>query len=100
MHMNADLALDVAKKDSQKQWVVFVETMDHSFRSKQRLKSDLRKAIAEGTLSAIKDCSLWGSRIAVSINLSSHDLQNMDMADIIRSALGSLAIIRAVMGLG
>ncbi|MFJ7356804.1 putative bifunctional diguanylate cyclase/phosphodiesterase [Phyllobacterium sp. NPDC097923] len=143
MHMNADLALDVAKKDSQKQWVVFVETMDHSFRSKQRLKSDLRKAIAEGTLSvayqpiinvrtlrmvgcealsrwnhpeygpispaefipmaeemglisdltqnvveqAIKDCSLWGSRIAVSINLSSHDLQNMDMADIIRSAL-------------
>ncbi|MDA4637104.1 hypothetical protein NZA98_39525, partial [Escherichia coli] len=51
MQMNADLALDVAKKDSQKQWMVFVETMDHSFRSKQRLKSDLRKAIAEGTMS-------------------------------------------------
>ena len=143
MHMNADLALDVAKKDSQKDWAVFVETMDHSFRSKQRLKADLRKAIAENTLTvayqpivnvrtlrmtacealsrwhhpefgaispaefipmaeemglisdltrcvierAIKDCSGWDSRIAVSVNLSSYDLQNMDMVNIIRSAL-------------
>ncbi|MCE3544566.1 EAL domain-containing protein, partial [Escherichia coli] len=42
------------------------------------LISDLTQNVVE---QAIKDCSLWGSRIAVSINLSSHDLQNMDMAD-------------------
>ena len=143
MHMNADLALDVAKKKAQKKWAVFVDTMDHSFRSKQRLKADLRRAIAEGSLSvayqpivnvrtlrmtscealsrwhhpefgsispaefipmaeemgliseltrsvierAIKDCSKWESRIAVSVNLSSHDLQNMDMVNIIHSTL-------------
>jgi diguanylate cyclase (GGDEF)-like protein len=143
MHMNADLALDVAKKDNKKDWTVFVETMDHSFRSKQRLKADLRKAIAENTLTvayqpivnvrtlrmtacealsrwhhpefgpispaefipmaeemglisdltrcvverAIKDCNGWESRISVSVNLSSYDLQNMDMVNIIRSAL-------------
>jgi diguanylate cyclase (GGDEF)-like protein len=143
MHMNADLALDVAKKDSQKVWAVFVQTMDHSFRSKQRLKADLRKAIADGALSvayqpivdvrtlrmtacealsrwnhpefgaispaefipmaeemglisdltrsvierAMLDCSRWKSRIAVSVNLSSYDLQNMNMVNIIRSAL-------------
>lgn len=143
MHMNADLALDVAKKDNQKDWAVFVQTMDHSFRSKQRLKSDLRKAIADGALSvayqpivnvrtlrmtacealsrwnhpefgaispaefipmaeemglisdltrnvierAMLDCSRWESRIAVSVNLSSHDLQNMNMVNIIHSAL-------------
>ncbi|ATU90684.1 hypothetical protein B5P45_27590 [Phyllobacterium zundukense] len=143
MHMNADLALDVAKKETQKKWAVFVDTMDHSFRSKQRLKADLRRAIADGALSvayqpivnvrtlrmtscealsrwnhpefgaispaefipmaeemgliseltrsvierAIKDCSRWESRIAVSVNLSSHDLQNMDMVNIIHSTL-------------
>ncbi len=143
MHMNADLALDVAKKTSQKNWAVFVQTMDHSFRSKQRLKADLRKAIAEGTLSvayqpiinirtlrmtacealsrwnhpefgpispaefipmaeemglisdltrsvldrAVKDCRGWESRIGVSVNLSSHDLRNMDMVEIIHSTL-------------
>jgi diguanylate cyclase (GGDEF)-like protein len=143
MHMNADLALDVAKKETQKKWAVFVDTMDHSFRSKQRLKADLRKAIADGALSvayqpivnvrtlrmtacealsrwnhpefgaispaefipmaeemgliseltrsvierAIMDCSKWDSRIAVSVNLSSHDLRNMDMVNIIHSTL-------------
>jgi len=143
MHMNADLALDVAKKDNQRTWAVFVPTMDHSFRSKQRLRADLRKAIAEGALSvayqpivnirtsrmtacealsrwhhpefgaispaefiplaeemgliseltrsvidrAVKDCSTWDSRIAVSVNLSSHDLQNRDTVSTIRSAL-------------
>ena len=143
MHMNADLALDVAKKETQKKWAVFVDTMDHSFRSKQRLKGDLRKAIADGALSvayqpivnvrtlrmtacealsrwdhpefgaispaefipmaeemgliseltrsvierAIMDCSKWESRIAVSVNLSSHDLRNMDMVNIIHSTL-------------
>jgi diguanylate cyclase (GGDEF)-like protein len=143
MHMNADLALDVAKKDSQKVWAIFAQTMDHSFRSKQRLKADLRKAIADGALSvayqpivnvrtlrmtacealsrwnhpefgaispaefipmaeemglisdltrsvierAMLDCGRWKSRIAVSVNLSSHDLRNMNMVNIIQSAL-------------
>ena len=143
MHMNADLALDVAKKDSQKTWAMFVPTMDHSFRSKQRLRADLRKAIVDGALSvayqpivnirtsrmtacealsrwhhpefgaippaefiplaeemgliseltrsvidrAVMDCRSWDSRIAVSVNLSSHDLQNRDTVVTIRSAL-------------
>ncbi|UGY09616.1 putative bifunctional diguanylate cyclase/phosphodiesterase [Phyllobacterium pellucidum] len=148
MHMNADLALDVAKKDSQKNWAVFVQTMDHTFRSKQRLRADLRRAIAEGTLSvayqpivnirtsrmtacealsrwdhpefgaispaefiplaeemglisdltrnvidrAVMDCRNWNSRIAVSVNLSSHDLQNRNTVSVIQSALKRHAI--------
>ncbi|MEK1887475.1 MAG: EAL domain-containing protein [Phyllobacterium sp.] len=148
MHMNADLALDVAKKNSQKNWAVFVQTMDHSFRSKQRLRADLRRAIADGTLSvayqpivnirtsrmtacealsrwnhpefgaispaefiplaeemgliseltrnvidrAVMDCRNWDSRIAVSVNLSSHDLQNHNTVSVIQSALKRHAI--------
>ena len=40
------------------------------------LISELTRSVIER---AIKDCSKWESRIAVSVNLSSHDLQNMDM---------------------
>ena len=48
------------------------------------LISELTRSVIER---AIKDCSKWESRIAVSVNLSSHDLQNMDMVNIIHSTL-------------
>ncbi|MFD1199253.1 putative bifunctional diguanylate cyclase/phosphodiesterase [Brucella gallinifaecis] len=45
MHMRADLALYEAKGDEGKQWALFVSAMDTKYRSRQKLKVDLRLAI-------------------------------------------------------
>ena len=45
MHINADLALYEAKSQEEKQWAIFVGAMDVKYRSRQKLKADLRQAI-------------------------------------------------------
>lgn len=53
MHINADLALDEARGDENRRWVVFVEAMDTRYRSRQKLKSDLRQAVENGEIKAV-----------------------------------------------
>lgn len=45
MHINADLALNEAKAQEDKSWAVFVDAMETRYRSRQKLKADLRRAI-------------------------------------------------------
>lgn len=53
MHIRADLALYEAKSNEHKNWAIFEEAMDVKYRSRQRLKTELRKAISEGALSVV-----------------------------------------------
>lgn len=53
MHIKADLALYEAKADEKTNWAIFVDAMDTKYRGRQKLKSDLRIAIAEGALSVV-----------------------------------------------
>lgn len=53
MHIRADLALYEAKSNEHKKWAIFEEAMDIKYRSRQRLKGELRKAISEGALSVV-----------------------------------------------
>lgn len=143
LHVNADLALYEAKSNENERWVVFVDAMDIKYRSRQKLKNDLRQAIHDGTLTvayqpivslnslrivavealsrwehpelgaigptdyiplaeemgiiteltrfmlrrACQDCSQWGHRISVSVNLSAIDLKNDGIVDMVVDAL-------------
>lgn len=143
LHVNADLALSEAKGSEHNRWVKFVDAMDTKYRSRQKLKNELREAIAEGTLAVVyqpivslntlrivavealsrwhhpelgpispadyiplaeemgiiteltrfmlrracEDCSTWGHRIGVSVNLSAIDLKNPDIVDMVTNAL-------------
>ncbi len=53
LHVNADLALYEAKSNEHDRWVSFVDAMDTKYRSRQKLKSDLREAIKEGSLTVV-----------------------------------------------
>lgn len=53
MHIRADLALYEAKANENKKWAIFEEAMDIKYRSRQRLKGDLRKAIEDGALNVV-----------------------------------------------
>lgn len=53
LHINADLALYEAKSSARKRWVIFVDAMDTKYRSRQKLKHDLREAIKEGKLTVV-----------------------------------------------
>ncbi|OYR21753.1 putative bifunctional diguanylate cyclase/phosphodiesterase [Brucella thiophenivorans] len=53
MHMNADLALYEAKGDEGKQWALFVSAMDTKYRGRQKLKADLRQAIANREIKVV-----------------------------------------------
>lgn len=53
MHMNADLALYEAKSVEGTQWAIFASAMETKYRSRQRLKSDLRKAIDDGEIKVV-----------------------------------------------
>lgn len=143
LHVNADLALYEAKSSEHDRWVVFVDAMDTKYRSRQKLKNDLREAISAGSLTVVyqpivslnslrivavealsrwqhpelgpigpvdyiplaeemgiitdltrfmlrracQDCSQWGHRIGVSVNLSAIDLKNSNIVDIVVDAL-------------
>ncbi|SPU65062.1 diguanylate cyclase [Brucella melitensis] len=47
MHIKADLALYEAKGEENRQWAAFVGAMDTKYRSRQKLKADLRQAVAQ-----------------------------------------------------
>lgn len=143
LHVKADLALYEAKGNEHERWVAFVEAMDTKYRSRQKLKSDLREAISAGSLTvayqpivslnsmrivsvealsrwehpelgsigpaeyiplaeemgivteltrfmlrrACQDCSQWGHRIGVSVNLSAIDLKNAGIIEMVVDAL-------------
>jgi len=53
MHMNADLALYEAKSEEGRQWALFVSAMDTKYRGRQKLKADLRQAIANGEIKVV-----------------------------------------------
>ncbi|MEJ5081682.1 MULTISPECIES: putative bifunctional diguanylate cyclase/phosphodiesterase [unclassified Ochrobactrum] len=53
MHMNADLALYEAKSEEGRQWALFVGAMDTKYRGRQKLKADLRQAIANGEIKVV-----------------------------------------------
>ncbi len=53
LHVNADLALYEAKSSEHDRWVAFVEAMDTKYRSRQKLKNDLREAINAGSLTVV-----------------------------------------------
>lgn len=53
LHVNADLALYEAKSSESDRWAAFVEAMDTKYRSRQKLKNDLREAIKEGSLTVV-----------------------------------------------
>ncbi|MFI3903671.1 putative bifunctional diguanylate cyclase/phosphodiesterase [Ochrobactrum sp. S1502_03] len=53
MHMNADLALYEAKGDEGRQWALFVSAMDTKYRGRQKLKADLRQAIANREIKVV-----------------------------------------------
>ncbi|MCL7996651.1 EAL domain-containing protein [Brucella sp. 21LCYQ03] len=53
MHMNADLALYAAKGEEGKQWALFVDAMDTKYRGRQKLKADLRQAIANREITVV-----------------------------------------------
>ncbi|WP_280995011.1 EAL domain-containing protein [Ochrobactrum sp. 19YEA23] len=53
MHINADLALYEAKGDEDRQWAVFVGAMDTKYRSRQKLKADLRQAIGNNEIKVV-----------------------------------------------
>ncbi|RCS23880.1 EAL domain-containing protein [Phyllobacterium salinisoli] len=53
LHIKADLALYEAKGSEHRSWALFEEAMDIRYRSRQRLKNDLRSAIASGSLKVV-----------------------------------------------
>jgi diguanylate cyclase (GGDEF)-like protein len=53
MHINADLALYEAKGHEDRQWAVFVGAMDTKYRSRQKLKADLRQAIGNNEIKVV-----------------------------------------------
>ncbi len=53
MHINADLALYEAKGQEGQSWTVFVNAMDTRYRGRQKLKADLRQAIANGEIKVV-----------------------------------------------
>ncbi|PYE86298.1 putative bifunctional diguanylate cyclase/phosphodiesterase [Phyllobacterium leguminum] len=53
LHIMADLALYEAKGSEGRNWAMFEEAMDIRYRSRQRLKNDLRGAIASGSLKVV-----------------------------------------------
>ncbi len=53
LHVNADLALYEAKSSEHDRWVAFVEAMDTKYRSRQKLKNDLREAVRAGSLTVV-----------------------------------------------
>jgi diguanylate cyclase (GGDEF)-like protein len=53
LHIMADLALYEAKGSEDKSWAMFEEAMDVRYRSRQRLKNDLRGAIDRGSLKVV-----------------------------------------------
>lgn len=53
LHIKADLALYETKGVENRSWAVFEEAMDVRYRSRQRLKNDLRSAIANGSLKVV-----------------------------------------------
>lgn len=53
LHIKADLALYEAKGSEDRSWAMFEEAMDIRYRSRQRLKNDLRRAIASGALKVV-----------------------------------------------
>ena len=50
LHIKADLALYDAKRRDKNRWSLFVESMDEKYSARQKLKSDLRDAIVNGTI--------------------------------------------------
>ncbi len=53
LHIKADLALYEAKGNENRSWALFEEAMDIRYRSRQRLKNDLRGAILNGALKVV-----------------------------------------------
>ncbi|MBV2144136.1 EAL domain-containing protein [Falsochrobactrum sp. TDYN1] len=53
MHVNADLALYEAKSEEGTQWALFASTMETRYRSRQKLKSDLRLAIENNEIKVV-----------------------------------------------
>lgn len=53
MHVNADLALYQAKSEQGTQWALFASTMETKYRSRQKLKADLRQAIDRSEIKVV-----------------------------------------------
>ncbi len=53
MHIKADLALYEAKGEEDRQWALFVGAMDVRYRSRQKLKADLRLAVANDQIKVV-----------------------------------------------